>query len=254
MKIYLTNGSEDAFYTAVFFAFQQPDSLIYSATIQLPIGAETIYISLDQEKSARVKSKLKCYAPRAISDVSLLMKRDNPEKENVALSYIRLIIEKKSDVRDMLSAPAVITTMSEIKKVTLEAHRFTGFIRFSESSNGIFYAPFCPDNNILDLILPHFLRRLKNQPFIIHDTKRNIAALYNTKDCIITSTAEKVTIDLSEKETAFTKLWCEYYNSVNIAERPHEKQMKGYMPVRYWKYLPEKNHRIFAEHEQKSDD
>ena len=45
---------------------------------------------------------------------------------------------------------------------------------------------------------------------------------------------------LSEYEQAFENLWRKYYSGVNIKERPHERQMKGYMPVRYWKFLPEK--------------
>ena len=53
--------------------------------------------------------------------------------------------------------------------------------------------------------------------------------------------ADGADVYLSEYEKAFECLWKRYYRSVNIKERPHEKQMKGYMPVRYWKFLPEKD-------------
>ena len=53
-------------------------------------------------------------------------------------------------------------------------------------------------------------------------------------------TDKKVDSPLSDGELTLQALWREYYAAVNIAQRPHEKQMKGYMPVRYWKYLPEK--------------
>lgn len=52
---------------------------------------------------------------------------------------------------------------------------------------------------------------------------------------------------LSEYERSFEALWKKYYTSVNVKERPHEKQMKGYMPVRYWKFLPEKSGQSDAE-------
>lgn len=57
---------------------------------------------------------------------------------------------------------------------------------------------------------------------------------------MIAETDERVSVALSEYEQGFQNLWKEYYRSVNIAQRPHEKQMKGYMPVRYWKFMPEK--------------
>ena len=76
---------------------------------------------------------------------------------------------------------------------------------------------------------------------MIHDVSRGKAALYNGKECVMTDTADKVDIPLSDCEQHFRTLWKEYYRSVNIAARPHEKQMKGYMPVRYWKFMPEKH-------------
>lgn len=53
--------------------------------------------------------------------------------------------------------------------------------------------------------------------------------------------AGEADIYLSEQEKAFESLWKKYYKAVDIKERPHENQMKRSMPVRYWKFLPEKN-------------
>ena len=41
-------------------------------------------------------------------------------------------------------------------------------------------------------------------------------------------------------ENNWQKLWQRYYASVNIPSRERLKQMKGYMPVRYWKFMPER--------------
>ncbi|MCD8372793.1 MAG: DUF4130 domain-containing protein, partial [Clostridia bacterium] len=75
---------------------------------------------------------------------------------------------------------------------------------------------------------------------VIHDLKRKKAALSDGREWFITGVGE-AEIYLSEYEKTFEGLWKKYYASVNIKERPHERQMKGYMPVRYWKYMPEKN-------------
>lgn len=241
MNIYITDGTPDCFYTAVFAACTDRDCIVTSAKdFQLPLGARLVEVATDEEKCGRVRKKLRAIDGGALREISLILRRGCAEREMLALRYIRLLIEKNAPVRGMLSHPAVLEASDAIKKVTGEAHNFTGFLRFMEGENGVFYAPFSPDNDILDLILPHFLRRLANQPFVIHDVTRRKAALYNTRDCVIADTDERVSVALSEYEQGFQNLWKEYYRSVNIAQRPHEKQMKGYMPVRYWKFMPEK--------------
>ena len=241
MNVYITDGTPDGFYTAAFRACTDKDCIVTSEkSIQLPLGAAIIEVATDSEKCARVKRKLSAADGHALHDISLILRRGSPTREMTALGYIRLLVRVNAPVRDMHAHPAIIEAREAIRKVTGEAHNFTGFLRFMEGKNGVFYAPFSPDNDILELILPHFLRRLPNQPFVIHDVARRKAALYNTRECVITDTDERVSIALSEYEQGFQALWKEYYRSVNIAQRPHEKQMKGYMPVRYWKFMPEK--------------
>ena len=241
MKIYLTDGTEGCFYTAAFSACTDRGCIVTSArNIQLPLGAETICVQEDEEKRERVKRKLRALDARCLREIGLILRRVCDSRELNSLSYLRRIVNEHGPVRDRLSEPEVLEAMTELKKVTGEAHNFTGFLRFMEGANGVFYGPFSPDNDILDLILPHFLKRFASQPFVIHDTARCKAALYNGKECIVTQTDKKVSVALSAYEDSFQALWKEYYRSVNIAQRPHERQMKGYMPVRYWKYMPEK--------------
>jgi probable DNA metabolism protein len=145
-------------------------------------------------------------------------------------------------VRTMLAQPTVMEMLDIRSKVTKEIDRQKGFLRFMENSEGVLYAPYSPDNDITDLLAPHFAERFKNQRFVIHDIKRKIAGMYDGINLVMFE-AENAEIYLSEYEKTFENLWKQYYNSVNISSRPHEKQMKGYMPVRYWKFLPEKNGR-----------
>ena len=130
--------------------------------------------------------------------------------------------------------------MTQIRtRVYGEAHRLKGFLRFMENADGVMYAPYSPDNDITDIIAVHFAARFGARPFVIHDIKRKIAAMYDGNEIVMTYAGD-AEIYLSEYEDYFQNLWKQYYNSVNIASRPHEKQMRGYMPVRYWKFLPEK--------------
>jgi len=241
MNIYITDGTENCFFTAVFDAYSKTNSKITSSNVlQLSFDCNLIYVQTDEEKAERVKSKLRQYDARAINDIRLILRYYKSEREQIAFEYLKRIIQLKAPARDRLNEQVVINARDAHKKVTKEAHHFKGFLRFIEGANGIYYAPFEPDNDILEIIAPHFISRFKNQAFIIHDTKRKTAMLYNTKDCVFTTTDDKVSICVSDYEKAFQVLWKQYYNSVNIKERPHEKQMKAFMPVRYWKHMPEK--------------
>lgn len=240
MTYYLVDGSEDCFYTAVFDAYKNKDCIITSERdVQLGLGFEVFGVVTDENKAERVRAKIHALDRGAAEDITLLLKSNAPLKENVAFEYIKLIIQNGGAVRAMLANPTVIE-MSEIRsRVSFEAHRLKGLLRFMENADGVMYAPYSPDNDITDILAVHFAARFSGRPFVIHDIKRKIAAMYDGNEIVMTYAGD-AEIYLSEYEDYFQNLWKQYYKSVNIASRPHEKQMKGYMPVRYWKFLPEK--------------
>lgn len=239
MKFYICDGTPESFFTAVFDAYNQSDCIITSASkIQLSLDCEAERVLADYEKCERVRRGLKKYDSEAEDDIVLALRSCDRQKEQICLKYIKRIFECKMPVRTAFNLPEVVDFSNILHKITIEIHHIKGFLRFKETADGTLYAPYSPDNNITDLLMPHFVARL-NMPFIIHDIKRKIAGLYNGSEWIITCVGE-AEICLSENERAFEALWKKYYKAVNIKERPHEKQMKGYMPVRYWKFLPEK--------------
>lgn len=240
MTYYLVDGSEDCFYTAVFDAYTNKDCIITSErNVQLGLGVDVIEIETDENKANRVRAKLNALDRGAEEDISMLLKSNAALKENAAFEYVKLIVAHGGAVRGMLAHPVVIE-MTEIRsRVYGEAHRLKGLLRFMENADGVLYAPYSPDNDITEILAQHFAARFGERAFVIHDIKRKIAALYDGQEIVMTS-ADNADIYLSEYENYFQDLWKQYYNSVNIASRPHEKQMRGYMPVRYWKFLPEK--------------
>ncbi|MGN0814760.1 MAG: TIGR03915 family putative DNA repair protein [Candidatus Coproplasma sp.] len=241
MKFFLVDSSESCFYTAVFDAYRERECIITSEkNLQLGFGDKLIEVSTDANKAERVKNRLNEYDPLAADDISLILRSCECVKEQTAFEYVKLIVKLKQPVRTMSHIPAVLEALDLRSKVTGEIHRMKGFLRFMENDRGVLYAPYSPDNDITDLLAPHFAERFKNQQFVIHDIKRKIAAMYDGINLVMFN-ADGADVYLSEYEKTFENLWKLYYKSVNIAERPHEKQMKGYMPVRYWKFLPEKH-------------
>lgn len=240
MKQFITDGTAQSFFTAVFNAYNCKECIISSSErVQLALDTEIVKVETDELKAQRVIKKLDLIDKYSIDEIGLLLRSCRDDKEQTAFEYIKLIVKHARPIRTMLNNPTVIEMTNIRSGVTGEIHRFKGFLRFMESDTGIFYAPFSPDNFIVDLLMPHFIARFKNQKFVIHDVKRKVACLYDGNSWIMRD-AEKADLFLSAYEKVFEKLWKKYYNSVNIPERKNEKQMRGYMPVRYWNFLIEK--------------
>lgn len=240
MKIYLTDGTEECFYTAVFDAYKDTGAEITSdGNIQLGLDYEVICVAPDGEKCGRVKAALLKYDGQAVNDIKMCLKSGDGQKEQAAFLYIKKLLELKRPISTAFNLAEVVLFCDIKGRVGYEAHKMSGFLRFAESESGEFYAPYSPDNDITELLMPHFAARFSDRKFVIHDVKRGIAGLYNGKKWVIIRTAGAA-VCLSENEKEFRELWKKYYAAVNIKERPHEKQMRGYMPARYWKFLPEK--------------
>jgi probable DNA metabolism protein len=241
MTIYNINKGLTEFFTAVFYAYSKKDSIICADNnIQLNLNDEIIDIIAEIDKAERVINFISKYDRSVILDIKMLFRSDDRDIYQIAFDYIKQLVKEKQKIREYLSNPYVILFNEKLKKIWNEVHRFTGFIRFMENDSGIFYSHYQPDYDITELLMPHFISRYKKMPFVIHDTNRNILGMYNGEISKIVKSEQTLTVYLSDNESNFTKLWKLYYDTVNIKERKNTKQMKSYMPVRYWKNMPEK--------------
>lgn len=244
MTYYLTDGTSDGFYSAVFDAYADKEAFVTAKSrIQLSFGDRLVSVETIEEKAERVRKKLTLCDVHALDDLSILLRSSEDGTEQAAFLYIRELVHRGRPVKGRLAEPAVFDALDRIARVNEEAHRFTGFLRFTENSDGVLYAPFSPDHDILSLLVPHFLKRLPGIPFLIHDKKRHKIAVCDGKTYTFAVACDSATFVPSPEQEDWENLWKKYYRHVNVALRPHEKQMRGSMPVRYWKYLPEKNQR-----------
>lgn len=236
--IYLYDGTNEGFLTAFLSAYSDPEAQIASDGFQLPIGAEAVTIVTDSEKAEKAKKRLLSFDRRSMHDLSYLLRSGDEDKDEVAFAYMKFLAEQKRPVYEMLSNEAVRRADECIRRVGLEIHRMHGFIRFFETESGALYAAFAPDNDIVDLLVPHFRARLPRFPFVIHDTKRKKAAVWDTENSFL-APLDKAEVVIAADENGWQNLWKQYYQSVNIPSRERLKQMRGYLPVRYMKFMPE---------------
>lgn len=236
--IYLYDGTAEGFLCAFLLSYSDRDARVASDGFQLPIGAEAINVATDREKAEKVKERLLSFDKRSMHDLSVLLRSGDGDKEEVALAYFRLLAQKKRPVLEMLSFEAVRRADDCMRRVGIELHRMKGFLRFFETESGALYAAFSPDNDIVDLLVPHFRARLPRFPFVIHDVKRKKAAVWDTQNVFL-APLDKAEVLIAADENDWQNLWRQYYESVNIPSRERLKQMRGYLPVRYMKFMPE---------------
>lgn len=236
---YIFDGSKEGFLTAFTLAYVHPDSVLSSRSTQMLLGQTPVFVKTDALLAKKAADRLRSFDRRCLSDLDTLLRCGMENSEQVAFRYLRFMASMRCCVRNRLANPDVYAADEYIRKVGLEIHKLHGFIRFMETDSGALYAPFSPDNDVCDLLLPHFRARLPEYPFVLHDVKRKKAAVYDGKNSFV-APLERADVLLSADETEWQNLWKRYYKSVNIPSRERLKQMRGYMPVRYWKFLPEK--------------
>lgn len=237
--LYLFDGTKHGFLTAFTKAFLDEDAVLSSKRVQLRIGEGQVCVETNFPLAEKAENRLLSFDRTSMDDLDILLRSGMEDNEQVAFLYLRLLAKCKMPVGKQLAETEVFRAVEYMKKVRFEIHRFHGFIRFMETASGALYAPFAPDNDICDLLAPYFRGRFPLFPFVLHDVKRKKAAVYDGHN-IFTAPLEEAQILLSANETEWQSLWKKYYVAVNIPARERLTQMKGYMPTRYWKFLPEK--------------
>jgi probable DNA metabolism protein len=168
--------------------------------------------------------------------------------ENYMLKYVQYVFESPVSIEDDFSHPAVLLITQTAKKVWRETHRMQAFVRFQKTSDELYYAIIEPDYNVLPLIANHFQKRYADQRWMIYDASRKYGISYDLQTVTEvalnfsagTDEGRNVTPFYEEKEALYQQLWQQYFKSVNIGARKNTKLHVQHMPVRYWKYLPEK--------------
>ena len=246
--IYVYDGSFDGFLTCVFDSFSAKSeggaptvTQIYkTGDVQLTIGAQIVEIAADSAKAERVyngiSQKLGAQALRHVYCATLSAE---PDAETAALAFLRLAFKRGRKVSDDLADPRVWRMFEIARTIGREQERYIQFLRFSELEGGILFAEFEPEANVLPLILPHFSDRLTSLPFIIHDTRRLIAGVYDTKEWVLVSSSDMNLPRISDKENEYRDLWQLFFHSVAIKERKNLKLQSQFMPKKYWNHLLE---------------
>jgi probable DNA metabolism protein len=244
MLTYVYDGSFEGILTAIFEAYYRhevPDQIESEQLLQQNFITRYVYIKTDAEKADRVyKSILQKISGKALDNAYHVYLSEEPDAGTLIYKYLRLGWKMGGRVDLHLADDTVRRVDNVNRRLENELHRLLGFVRFRQVEGGIFYSAISPDNNVVELLAPHFAERLSDQNWIIHDVKREIAAMYNMKTWIISEfSVEDIPRDTAA-ENEYAKLWKQFFNTIAIKERENPELQKRLMPKRYWKHMTEK--------------
>lgn len=240
---YLYDGTFDGLLTIVFESYSHktlPQKIVSEEDYTQNFLDKTQYIDTDYEKSKRVFEGIHkniCYEALYNSFYAFLS--DGKEKEIKILKYLCDGFDIGPKINTMLTISYVFSVINMRKRALSECHKLKGLLRFMEIGENLYYASIHPDNNIIEPLGHHFMRRLPTQNFIIHDKNRNICFLYNSQEYkIIDSTNLKIP-NVTEEEQKYQELWKLFFKTIAIQERKNARCQMQFMPKKYWQDLIE---------------
>lgn len=253
MTIFTYDKSFEGLLTCLFEAYGRklfPD-LLAADDQPLPLfHDQVVSIGTDENKSGRVwKALEKKLSPAGLSVITACWLSELPEIDLLLFRYICKAIDAPSSIELNFGDQDILKATQISKKVNQERLRVIQFARFQKTADGIFFAALEPLYNVLPIAIHHFQDRFADQKWIIYDLKREYGYYYDlvsvTEIRFETKAGHLLTGRLTEPlmdqdEKLFQTLWKTYFKSIGIQERVNPRLHKQNLPVRFWKYLTEK--------------
>ncbi len=242
MNRYLYDGTADGLLSAIAWILEEepcPEQVAL-AERKDTLFEEGFFIGTDATQAEDLLFRLRKHAPDAASTLYSFMLAEKEGMENSLLYYIALAFTHGDKVNGYLTHPAVRDIVAVAKKAGRELHRMKGLLRFEKLRDGAYLAKMEPDHNIIQPLAYHFSRRLRAQHWFLYDVRRRIAARWN-QGALQFGTIEQFTAPaLSEDEKKVQALWQAFFKTIAIPDRKNPRLQKSNMPMKYWKYLTEK--------------
>lgn len=196
-------------------------------------------IKTNENKATKVLEALKNKFPKESLELILnIFMCDSKEFELNLLKFIVLGFKNKDELFN-INKQEVFYLQTIEKELFRQVHKMYGFVRFQELDDGTLYARIETKYNLVYFLGRHFLKRLNNQKYIIHDINRKLAFIKNDDFTGIQNVTSFKEPNLSKDEEKFEKLWQTFFKSVTIQERKNLKCQQNLVPLIYRTYMSE---------------
>ncbi|RSK32529.1 TIGR03915 family putative DNA repair protein [Hymenobacter metallilatus] len=253
---YAYDGTFEGLLTVLFTVYDRkaaPNSIQPTGAVQGGLFVQPVEVETNEAAAARVwKGLLQYMDAEARTRLFHTFLSEQPDRELVIFRYADLAMRAGRDISEHYADDNVRRVQRLAQQMYREKHRMEAFVRFEKTQDGLFHATIEPDFDVLPLIAAHFTKRYADQRWLIYDRRRHYGLYYDLHRTDIVqfdggampqrSTAVSATV-LDEREPLYKLLWQAYFDHVNIPERKNMKLHRRHMPLRYWKYLSEKQPR-----------
>lgn len=255
MIVFRFDNTFEGLLTCVFDAYFRrtfPDLLLLAGEPLPLFHDEVVEVLTDEEKSGRVWRGLqKKMSASALSALAQCWLADEPETPLLLFRYICKMIDASRSIETNFGDEVVLEFSRMWKRVDWERLRLLQFVRFQKAADGTYFAAVEPEKNALPLTVGHFKDRFSDQRWLIYDVGRAYGFYYDLKEVrevrfedgspVTRLVAGRLDEQLMDKdEQLFQQLWKTYFKAICIKERLNPRKHRQDMPVRYWKYLTEK--------------
>ena len=242
-KIYLYDGTFYGLLTIVFDSYSNKTlpQKIYTQNSYIPNFLDkTVKFETNFEKSQRVFNGIeKNIGYDALYNSYYAFLSNEKDKEIYILKYLCDGFHIGPKINNNLTTSYVFKVINMRKRALSECHKLKGLLRFQEIGENLCYASIHPDNNIIEPLGHHFIKRLPSMNFVIHDKNRDICFVYNSKEYKIINSKNIKVLEISENEKAYQELWKMFFKTIAIKERTNSRCQMQFMPKKYWKDLIE---------------
>lgn len=241
MPNYYYDGSFDGLLTVIFIVYKDRKNnelRIIVKTGQLLLGLDDINVITNFSKARRVEKAI-CdkLSQNFLNNIQTCFLSCDKNKDIVIVHTVYKALKQGKEILNSLDERAFYVNKL-VKQVLNERHRYLGVLRFKEVKDGTMFSTIEPKNNVLPILLSHFINRMKREKFAIYDKKRKIIAYYDTKKVEIFF-VKSLEIEWSDEEIEYSELWKTFHKSISIKERENKKLQQSNLPKYYWKHLIE---------------
>ncbi|CAK7055258.1 MAG: hypothetical protein PARBA_01976 [Parabacteroides sp.] len=253
MIVFVYDKTFEGLLTVVFDAYSRrsfPDLLLAEGEPLPLFYDEVVTVYTDDQKADRVwKGLQKKMSAAALSLITVSWLSELPEIDKLLFRYIRKALDVPASIELNFGDSDVLEVSKISKKVVNERLRVMQFLRFQKASDGTYFAAIEPVYNVISLVIPYLKDRFADQKWLLYDLKREYGYYYDLLEVVEVRFEDKQAHLLSgllneelmdENEKLFQQLWKEYFKAITIKERLNPKLHRQHMPVRFWKYMPEK--------------
>lgn len=243
MKTIVYEGGFEGFLTVIHDAYIQkswPEAICRAGCEgEEGLFEERSFLVPERAKATKVATAFRAKAgAQTFQTLLYAWLHDSPALDSELAVFVRKLFKNPALIGD-LADPVIHRVNAAAQFTGRELHRWEGFTRFSRLKEGGLYAVLEPKSDILALLGNHFKNRMAGEQWILHDTRRKQALLYDGQQSHLLSVAHADAAVLHQEEALYRELWRCFFDTTATKERISRKRQLRWVAKRFHPFMTE---------------